>query len=182
MKKLKENVHAIQVGCQTCEGPHLDKECPLNEEVKSVEEVKYGKFGRPSPFNNGNGYKYRVVKMEEWVKKLQENTEINTRNQSASFKNLEIEIKQLTKEFHAKTASEVPNSSVGKCKAVYANEKAPIDNTYSNETNELHEVSFIANDDIQVAQEEDDVPLRVFPCQIPPKELNLGSFTLPYTI
>ncbi|GKB78292.1 putative reverse transcriptase domain-containing protein, partial [Tanacetum coccineum] len=31
MKKLKENVHAIQVGCQICEGPHLDKECPLNE-------------------------------------------------------------------------------------------------------------------------------------------------------
>ncbi|GJR14371.1 hypothetical protein Tco_0797023 [Tanacetum coccineum] len=26
MKKLKENVHAIQVGCQICEGPHLDYE------------------------------------------------------------------------------------------------------------------------------------------------------------
>ncbi|GJY78395.1 hypothetical protein Tco_0484196 [Tanacetum coccineum] len=24
MKKLKENVHAIQVGCQICKGPHLD--------------------------------------------------------------------------------------------------------------------------------------------------------------
>ncbi|GJT48556.1 hypothetical protein Tco_0974713 [Tanacetum coccineum] len=34
MKKLKENMHAIQVGCQTCRGAHLDKECPLNEEVK----------------------------------------------------------------------------------------------------------------------------------------------------
>ncbi|GJU67780.1 hypothetical protein Tco_1254039 [Tanacetum coccineum] len=30
IKKLKENVHAIQVGCQTCRGAHLDKECPLN--------------------------------------------------------------------------------------------------------------------------------------------------------
>ncbi|GJU62644.1 hypothetical protein Tco_1244479 [Tanacetum coccineum] len=28
MKKLKENVHAIQVGCQICGGAHLDKECP----------------------------------------------------------------------------------------------------------------------------------------------------------
>ncbi|GJY79382.1 protein kinase-like domain, concanavalin A-like lectin/glucanase domain protein, partial [Tanacetum coccineum] len=54
MKKLKENVHAIQVGCQTCGGAHLDKDCPLNEEVKSVEEVKYGEFGRPFPNNNGN--------------------------------------------------------------------------------------------------------------------------------
>nr|GEV22329.1 reverse transcriptase domain-containing protein [Tanacetum cinerariifolium] len=26
-------------------GAHLDKECPLNEEVKSMEEVKYGEFG-----------------------------------------------------------------------------------------------------------------------------------------
>ncbi|GKC09924.1 hypothetical protein Tco_1001534 [Tanacetum coccineum] len=45
MKKLKENVHAIQVGCQNCEGAHLDKDFPLKEEVKSIEEAKYGKFG-----------------------------------------------------------------------------------------------------------------------------------------
>ncbi|GJY16484.1 hypothetical protein Tco_0386906 [Tanacetum coccineum] len=45
IKKLKESVHAIQVGCQICEGPHLDKDCPLNEEVKQVEEVRYGEFG-----------------------------------------------------------------------------------------------------------------------------------------
>ncbi|GKF62909.1 hypothetical protein Tco_0182963, partial [Tanacetum coccineum] len=38
MKKLKGNVHDIQVGCKTCGGAHLDKECPLYEEVKSVEE------------------------------------------------------------------------------------------------------------------------------------------------
>nr|GEV10440.1 hypothetical protein [Tanacetum cinerariifolium] len=38
MKKLKENVHAIQVGCKTCEGAHLYKDCPLNEEVKGMEE------------------------------------------------------------------------------------------------------------------------------------------------
>ncbi|GKD13734.1 hypothetical protein Tco_1198141, partial [Tanacetum coccineum] len=44
MKKLKENVHAIQVGCQNCGGDHLDKDCPLKEDVKSVEEAKYGKF------------------------------------------------------------------------------------------------------------------------------------------
>ncbi|GKC00325.1 hypothetical protein Tco_0986461, partial [Tanacetum coccineum] len=58
MKKLKENVHAIQVGCQICEGAHFDKEYPQNEEVKSIEEVKYGEFGRPSPFSNG--VKHRI--------------------------------------------------------------------------------------------------------------------------
>ncbi|GJY60083.1 mutator type transposase [Tanacetum coccineum] len=40
--------------------PHLDKECPLNEEVKQVEEVKYDEFGRPAPFNGSNGAKFRV--------------------------------------------------------------------------------------------------------------------------
>nr|GEW11595.1 hypothetical protein [Tanacetum cinerariifolium] len=58
MKNLKENVHAIQVGCQNCGGTHLDKDCPLNQELKSVEEAKYGEFGRPSPLSNGA--KYRV--------------------------------------------------------------------------------------------------------------------------
>ncbi|GKE20348.1 hypothetical protein Tco_1431860, partial [Tanacetum coccineum] len=60
MKKLKENVHAIQVGYQICEGPHLDKECPLNEEVKQVDEVNYGKFGCPAPFNGSNRAQFRV--------------------------------------------------------------------------------------------------------------------------
>nr|GEZ76418.1 hypothetical protein [Tanacetum cinerariifolium] len=53
-KKLKENVHVIQVGCQLCGGAHLEKECPLKKEVKSMEEVKYGEFGRPFPNNSRN--------------------------------------------------------------------------------------------------------------------------------
>ncbi|GJT45314.1 hypothetical protein Tco_0954029 [Tanacetum coccineum] len=60
MKKLKENVHEIQVGCQICEGPRLDKECPLNEEVKQVDEVKYGEFGRPAPFNGSSIAMFRI--------------------------------------------------------------------------------------------------------------------------
>nr|GEV81173.1 hypothetical protein [Tanacetum cinerariifolium] len=59
-KKLKENVHAIQVGCQICEGPHLDKECPHNEVVKQLEEVKYGEFRLSTPFNGSNGAKFCV--------------------------------------------------------------------------------------------------------------------------
>nr|GEU35886.1 hypothetical protein [Tanacetum cinerariifolium] len=51
MKKLKENVYAIQVGCRLCRGPHLDKK-GLNEEVKSMEEVKYWDFGQPYTNNN----------------------------------------------------------------------------------------------------------------------------------
>ncbi|GKC14722.1 hypothetical protein Tco_1011504, partial [Tanacetum coccineum] len=60
MKKLKENVHVIQVGCETFRGSHLDKECPLREDVKSINEVKYGGFGRSFPNNNENSARYRV--------------------------------------------------------------------------------------------------------------------------
>ncbi|GJY13812.1 hypothetical protein Tco_0383121 [Tanacetum coccineum] len=41
-------------------GPHLDKDCTLNEEVKQVEEVRYGEFGRTTPFNESNGGKFRI--------------------------------------------------------------------------------------------------------------------------
>nr|GEY89070.1 hypothetical protein [Tanacetum cinerariifolium] len=52
-KKLKENIHAIQVGCQNYGGAHLEKDYPIKEEVKSIKEAKYGEFGRPLPFNLG---------------------------------------------------------------------------------------------------------------------------------
>ncbi|GKB38018.1 hypothetical protein Tco_0882960 [Tanacetum coccineum] len=51
---------AALVGCQICEGPHLDKDCSLNEEVKQVEEVRYGEFGRTAPFNESNRGKFHV--------------------------------------------------------------------------------------------------------------------------
>ncbi|GJZ96917.1 hypothetical protein Tco_0669251 [Tanacetum coccineum] len=47
-------------GCGIYGGPHLDKECPLNEEVKGIKEVKYGEFRRYFPNNGGNGAWYRT--------------------------------------------------------------------------------------------------------------------------
>ncbi|GKC80045.1 Kunitz trypsin inhibitor 2-like protein [Tanacetum coccineum] len=46
MKKLKENVHAIQVGCQKCKGAHLDKDCPLKEEYFVTVGAVQGNPGR----------------------------------------------------------------------------------------------------------------------------------------
>ncbi|GKC70857.1 hypothetical protein Tco_1116740 [Tanacetum coccineum] len=209
MKKLKENVYAIQVGCQNSEGAHLDKDCPLKEEVKSIEEAKYGKFGRPSPFSNGAKYRVgppgyythmenhppfgekrpnlgelmnkhleestrRRTEMEEWVKKLQENAKINTRNQAASLKKLETQIEHLTKEFHTKAANEINSPSLDQCKAMYANKKTPINNGQ-------HEISIASNKCTQIVQI-NNVSSKVLPCKLPPKELNPGNFTLPCII
>ncbi|GJY26323.1 zinc knuckle CX2CX4HX4C containing protein [Tanacetum coccineum] len=182
IKKLKESVHAIQ-------------------EVKQVEEVRYGEFRRTTPFNGNNGGKFRVgppgyytktdnrppygerrqsleellakhqeestrrsTEMEVWIKKLQENAEINTRNQSALLKNLEIQIEQLTKEIHS---NKTPNSSSGQIKIVTTNHEMSV-------LNKLQGVSFIS-------ETKSDTP-DALQHQLPPKELNPGSFTLPYTI
>ncbi|GJR44348.1 hypothetical protein Tco_1312451 [Tanacetum coccineum] len=50
--------------------------------------------------------------MEEWVKKLQENAKVNTRNQVAALKTLETQIEQLTKEFHTKTTNDINSPSL----------------------------------------------------------------------
>ncbi|GJT30799.1 hypothetical protein Tco_0911074 [Tanacetum coccineum] len=127
---------AAKVGCEYYGEAHLNKDCPIHEEVKSIEEVKYGEFRRPFSNNNDNGARYRVgpsgyytrvdnrppfgekkpsleelmnkyieestrkrAEMEEWMKKLQESTELNTKNQNTSLKNLETRIEQLAKDY-----------------------------------------------------------------------------------
>ncbi|GKC13927.1 hypothetical protein Tco_1010709 [Tanacetum coccineum] len=108
-----------------CDGPHLDKECPLNEDAKGVEEVKYEE-GRSSPFNE---MKYRVGPPGYY-------TLVDNRPPFGEKRGL-----QLTKEVHVKAATKVPSSLVGQCKAVY--DDAPINKASSNKTNKIHGVSFI---------------------------------------
>ncbi|GJZ91735.1 hypothetical protein Tco_0663800 [Tanacetum coccineum] len=141
MKKLKENIHAIQVGCQICKGPHLNKECPLNEKVNPVEEVKYDEFGCPAPFNRSNEAK-----------------------------------------FHSRTTNGAPSSSTGQCKVVNADHKTSNIPISSSKLNNLHGVSFLSDSNSQVAQNNEERTTKVLPCKLPPKEQNLGNFTLPCTI
>ncbi|GJQ98618.1 hypothetical protein Tco_0009757 [Tanacetum coccineum] len=199
-QKYHDGTISRNVGSNSSDGlAALD--CPLNEEVKQVEEVRYGEFGRTTPFNESNGGKFCVgppgyytktdsrppygerrlslgellskhqeesaqknIKIEVWIKKLQENAIINARNQSASLKNLETQIEQLTKEIHSdKTLS----SSSGQIKTVTVDQEASV-------LNNLHGVSFIS-------ETKSDTP-KVLQHQLPPKELNPKSFTLPCMI
>ncbi|GKB02962.1 7-deoxyloganetin glucosyltransferase-like protein [Tanacetum coccineum] len=95
---------------------------------------------------------------------------------------METQIEQLAKEYQANAANEVPIPSVGQCKAIFANNKAPTDETTPKRTNELHEIYFIYDDNVQVSKKKEEGPPGVLPCQLPLKELNPGSFTLPCTI
>ncbi|GJW52537.1 reverse transcriptase domain-containing protein [Tanacetum coccineum] len=99
---------------------------------------------------------------------------LTLKTRGTSLKNLETQIEQLTKEVHAKAATKVPTSSAGQCKAVY--DDAPINKASFKKANETHEVSFINK------LEDNNISSKGLLSQIPPKEINPGSFTLPCTI
>ncbi|GJZ84735.1 hypothetical protein Tco_0650074 [Tanacetum coccineum] len=138
MEKLKENVHAIQVGCENYGGAHLNKECPLGYYIRIDNRPPFGEK-KPSLEELMNHHyeksMQRRAEMVNLMKKLQESTNLNTRNQNASLKNLETQIEQLAKDYQAKAANEVPNPSVGQCKAIFANNKEPTEETAPKGTN-----------------------------------------------
>ncbi|GKC57005.1 hypothetical protein Tco_1084603 [Tanacetum coccineum] len=174
--------------CETCGGAHLDKECPLHEEVKSVEEVKYEEFGQSFP-NRGNGAIYhkpsleelmnmnleestrRRAEIEDWMKKLHERTYMNTRNQNASLKNLETQIEQLEKDYQAKYANEVPIHQL-------ASARRFLPTTKHQETKPLlmkltNSTEFISDDNVQGSKETEEGLSEVLPCQLSPKDFCL---------
>ncbi|GJW96279.1 reverse transcriptase domain-containing protein [Tanacetum coccineum] len=161
MKKLKENVHTIQVGCKICEGPHLDKECPLNEEFKQLEEVKYREFGRSAPFNGSNGAKFRVGPPGYYTRT---DNRPPYREKRPSLEELmnkhQEESSQRSAEMKEWTTYVAHSSSTEQCKVV--------NNDHETQHRKLNNKEGWTTKDIQ--------------CQLPHKELNPGNFTLPYTI
>ncbi|GKB14845.1 reverse transcriptase domain-containing protein [Tanacetum coccineum] len=113
MKKLKENVHAIQVGCQTCEGAYLDKDCPLNEEVKGMEEVKYREFSRPFPNN---------IYDDEWLKKFYQSTKASRETHDKIIQGLEGKVKTLANEVERRAN----NKKFKECKIIYSKNGFPL--------------------------------------------------------
>ncbi|GJU24400.1 hypothetical protein Tco_1163021 [Tanacetum coccineum] len=152
MKKLKENVHAIQVGCQICGGAHLDKDFPLNKEVKSMEEVTYGEFGRPFPNNNRNDGRFnrggcdqpssgerrpslteiinkymeeaskRHAEQDEWLKKFYQSTETSREAHDKIIQGLETKVKTLANEVEGR----VNNGKFEECKTICTEDGSPL--------------------------------------------------------
>ncbi|GJT01041.1 reverse transcriptase domain-containing protein [Tanacetum coccineum] len=65
--------------------------------------------------------------------------------------------------------NKVPRPPVSECREIY-----------NDSPTELHKASSMAN--VENTQDKKDVSLKILPCQLPPKELYPGSFTLPCTI
>ncbi|GKD40650.1 hypothetical protein Tco_1260857 [Tanacetum coccineum] len=124
------------LGYYTC----VDNRLPFGEKKPSLEELMNHHYEKSMQ---------RRAEMVNLMKKLQESTNLNTRNQNASLKNLETQIEKLAKDYQAKAANEVHDSSIGHCKEIFGNGEAQRDGTSSDGTNKLHGVSFISNDNEQ---------------------------------
>ncbi|GJX10587.1 hypothetical protein Tco_0200446 [Tanacetum coccineum] len=147
MKKLKESVHAIQVGCQICEVPHLDKDCPLIEEVKEVEEI-----------DNRSPYGEKRQNLEELLIKHKE---------ESARRSIEMEIEQLIEELHSrKEKSE-------QAKVVIVEHEGP---SSPKKLKNLHGISFLSdsqeeNTIDQLPTKESNPGHFTLPCTIGDKEL-----------
>ncbi|KAI3740492.1 hypothetical protein L2E82_30941 [Cichorium intybus] len=67
MKKVNQTIHAIQVGCDNCSGPHIAKDCPLDEDGKRKESVCYSsgdRFDERRP-RNSNWKPYEEYKKDQ---------------------------------------------------------------------------------------------------------------------
>ncbi|GJZ91137.1 hypothetical protein Tco_0663064 [Tanacetum coccineum] len=113
IKKVNEKVYAAQVGCELCKGPHYTKDWP-------------GFYQR----NNGNSsYPDRIPSLEESltkfmaesakrheensniIKEIRTSTDAAIRNQGASIKTLEIQIRQMSKVLQEREFGSLPSST-----------------------------------------------------------------------
>ncbi|GKE99528.1 reverse transcriptase domain-containing protein, partial [Tanacetum coccineum] len=104
----------------------------------------------------------RSTEIEVWIKKLQENVEINTSNQNALLKNIETQIEQLTEELHSR------NIKFEQAKVVIVEHEGPCS---PKKLKNIHGISFLSD-----SQEENTND------QLPTKESNPGYFMLHCTI
>ncbi|GKC72912.1 hypothetical protein Tco_1118795, partial [Tanacetum coccineum] len=123
MKKLKENVHAIQLGCQIYKGPHLDKECPQGYYTRTDDQTPFeGK--RPNVVETINKYMEEAAKrqaeQDEWLKTFYQNTENNRIDHDKIIQKLESQVKTLTTEVETKA------TILEGCKAIFAKDGTPL--------------------------------------------------------
>ncbi|GJV88894.1 DNA-directed DNA polymerase [Tanacetum coccineum] len=122
IKKANEKVYAAQVGCKQCKGPHYTKDCPLKEDGKTLKEAYYTNNANPSYQERRQSMEDTLSKfMSESAKRHEENsnlikeiramTDAAIRNQRASIKTLETQIRQMSKLIHTRYAIlDLPNT------------------------------------------------------------------------
>ncbi|GKB71023.1 hypothetical protein Tco_0932435 [Tanacetum coccineum] len=87
MRKLKESMHAIQVGCEMCGGMHSKKLPPKTRE-ETIERYLEESSKRQDSF-------------EEWMKRFRESTDRNLKMHDSMIKGVEKKVEQLAQVVHS---------------------------------------------------------------------------------
>nr|GEW56236.1 hypothetical protein [Tanacetum cinerariifolium] len=99
IKKVNEKVYAAQVGCERCKVPHYTKDCPLKEEGNPrrslLHTIWQSMEDALSKFMSESAKRYE--ENSNLIKEIRASMDAAIRNQWASIKTLEIQIKQMSK-------------------------------------------------------------------------------------
>ncbi|KAJ9544890.1 hypothetical protein OSB04_024597 [Centaurea solstitialis] len=136
IEELIKSVHALQVGCEECNGPHLTKDCP-NRPMMTPEEVNYlnqddyqGRWNnnrnfipRPPGFfapNQQNqrpdgeprvSIEDRIVQFMNMQKKLNDEVSSYLRNHQSTIQNFELQVGRVSQMLSERTQGELPTQT-----------------------------------------------------------------------
>ncbi|KAJ9553336.1 hypothetical protein OSB04_017381 [Centaurea solstitialis] len=136
IEELIKFVHALQVGCEECKGPHLMKDCP-NRPMMTPEEVHYlnrgdyqGKWNnncnfisRPPGFfapNQQNqrtdgeprvSIEDRLIQFMDAQKKINDEVGSYSRNHQSTIQNLEMQVGRVSQFLSERTQRELPSQT-----------------------------------------------------------------------
>src|SRR5581483_9205404 len=94
--ELIKSIHALQVGCEYCNGPHLTKDCP-NKPMMTPEEVNFLNQGGP-----------REVESQ---KKINDEVSSYLHNQKSVIQNLESQVGRISQTLSGRTQGELPTQT-----------------------------------------------------------------------
>ncbi|KAJ9557349.1 hypothetical protein OSB04_011963 [Centaurea solstitialis] len=136
IEELIKSVHALQVGCEECNGPHLTKDCP-NKPMMTPEEVNYINRGdyqgrwnnnrnfipRPPDFfaptqqnqrSDGEprvSIEDRIIQFMDAQKKLNDEVGSYLRNHQSTIQNLELQVGHVSQMLSERTQGELPTQT-----------------------------------------------------------------------
>ncbi|KAJ9561910.1 hypothetical protein OSB04_007070 [Centaurea solstitialis] len=136
IEELIKSVHAFQVGCEECNGPHLTKDCP-NRPMMTPEEVNYLNRGEyQGRWNNNRNFiprppgffapnqqnqrpdgeprvsiEDRIVQFMDMQKKLNDEVSSYLRNHQSTIQNLELQVGRVSQMLSERTQGELPTQT-----------------------------------------------------------------------
>nr|GEZ59880.1 hypothetical protein [Tanacetum cinerariifolium] len=111
IKKVNENFYAAQVGCEQCKGPHYTKDCPLEEEGKTLKEAYYTQSMEDTLSKFMGESAKRHKENFNLIKEIRALTDVSIRNQEVSIKTLEIQIGKISKVLQERGFGGLPSST-----------------------------------------------------------------------